>query len=145
MSDHVEHAHGVRSEEDRIDTGKIIAVGVAALVVFFIGSYAAIAYLQDLRASREGPPIPPEIGQNKIGMVEQQLFELSVRGERDRTARRQRLASYGWVDRGAGVVHLPIDRAMDLVAQGIRPMPAPPVEPVPSQAPDLGPGPGGQP
>jgi len=27
------------------------------------------------------------------------------------------LASYGWVDQGAGVVRIPIDRAMDLVLQ----------------------------
>lgn len=36
-----------------------------------------------------------------------------------------RLSSYGWVDETAGVAHIPIDRAMDLlVAQGL---PAPPV------------------
>ena len=27
------------------------------------------------------------------------------------------LSSYGWVDREAGVVRIPIDRAMDLVAE----------------------------
>jgi hypothetical protein len=29
----------------------------------------------------------------------------------------QRLNSYGWVDEKAGVVHIPIDRAMELLAQ----------------------------
>jgi hypothetical protein len=29
----------------------------------------------------------------------------------------QLLNSYGWVDQGAGVVHVPIDRAMQLIAQ----------------------------
>ena len=66
-------------------------------------------------------PIPQELGQSKIGLVEQQLFELSTRGERDRAARQERLGSYGWVDRRAGVVHLPIERAMELTAQGVRP------------------------
>ena len=29
----------------------------------------------------------------------------------------EQLNSYGWVDQNAGVVHIPIDRAMELVAQ----------------------------
>ena len=139
-----EHAHDVRSEEDRIDTAKIVAVGVAALVVFFLGSFAATGYLHLRQSRHQGPPIPPEVGQNKIARVEQQLFELSVRGERDRAAKLRRLGSYGWVDREAGVVHLPIDEAMGLVVKGIRPMP---VE-QPPQPPSLDPLrtlPGGQP
>ena len=40
-----------------------------------------------------------------------------------RAAEAAQLGSYGWVDRGAGIVHIPIDRAMDLVAAeaGARP------------------------
>jgi len=117
-------AHGaVRSEEDRISTARIAWVGVASLVVFFLAGLAASSYLQ-VRQGERGPlPLPAEAGRSKIGMVEQQLLELSVRGERDRDARRERLRSYGWVDRAAGVAHIPIDRAMDLVAKGIRPAP----------------------
>ena len=87
MNPSQEHPHLVRSEEDRIDTPRILAVGVAALVVFFIGSLGAIGYYRMRQARHVGPPIPAEVGQNKIGMVEQQLFELAVRGERDRAAR----------------------------------------------------------
>jgi hypothetical protein len=37
------------------------------------------------------------------------------------------LSTYGWVDRQAGVVHLPIDRAMQMVAErGVPAWPAPP-------------------
>jgi hypothetical protein len=139
-----EPPHLVRSEEDRIDAAKIVAVGVAALVLFFIGSFAAISYMRMRHAQHVGPPIPAEVGQNKIGMVEQQLFELSVRGSRDRAARLRRLGSYGWVDRQAGVVHLPIEEAMSLVVKGVRPMP---VE-QPTEPPSLDPlrvVPGGQP
>ncbi len=119
------HGHGVRSEEDRISSGKVVAVGVGALVVFFFASLAAVSYLR-LRQSEQPPPsIPAELGQSKIGMVEQQIFDLAVRGTRDRTQRLQKLGSYGWVDRDGGVVHIPIDRAMDLVAKGVRPAQAP--------------------
>lgn len=43
-----------------------------------------------------------------------------------RAAETQRLESYGWVDRGRGIVHVPIEDAMRRVAQqGIRGWPAP--------------------
>jgi hypothetical protein len=126
----------VRSEEDRISTGKIVVVGVASLVIFFVASLASGLYLESRRAASGPPRIPPEIGSSKIAMVEQQLFERAGRGQRDREARRERLGSYGWVDRRAGIVHLPIERAMELVAGGARPAPGPGAPPLP---------PGGQP
>jgi hypothetical protein len=43
-------------------------------------------------------------------------------------AERERLSTYGWMDRSAGVVHVPIERAMDLIAvRGLGPLPAAPV------------------
>ncbi len=117
--------HGARSEEDRISTGKIIAVGVGSLLLFFLASLATSAYLQ-VRQGEHGPvPIPPEVGRSKIGMVEQQQFDVAVRGERDRAVRLERLGTYGWVDRSTGIAHVPIDVAMELVAKGVRPSPAP--------------------
>jgi len=125
MSEHAPESHGVRSEDDRVSALPIAAVGAGSLLVFFLASLATVSFLR-LR-QRENPPIPlpAELGQSKIGLVEQQIFELADRGERQRAAQRARLGSYGWVDRQAGVAHIPIDRAMELVAQGIRPMPAP--------------------
>jgi hypothetical protein len=38
---------------------------------------------------------------------------------------RERLETYGWVDRAQGVAHIPIERAMDLVAHGAKPVPGP--------------------
>jgi hypothetical protein len=126
MSDH-EPGHGrTRSEDDRIPTGAIVAVGVGALVIFFLGSFVTLSFLRMKEGDRPPLPVPQELGQSKIGLVEQQLFESASRGRKDLEARRERLGSYGWVDRKAGVVHLPIDRAMELSAQGARPRPTPP-------------------
>ncbi len=119
------HDHGVRSEEDRVPVLRLVLVGVGALLIFFLGSLAAVGYLHVRQVERGPIAIPPEIGQSKIGLVEQQQFDLAVRGERDRAARLERLGSYGWVDRSAGVAHLPIDVAMDVVAKGVRPSRAP--------------------
>jgi hypothetical protein len=118
--------HGrVRSEEDRIASSPILVVGAGALVVFFLASWVTLSFLRVKEGDRPLLPVPQEIGLSKIGLVEQQLFESSNRGERDRAAREERLRSYGWVDRKAGVVHLPIDRAMELSAQGVRPRATP--------------------
>lgn len=118
------HDHGVRSEEDQVNALKIVLVGVGALFIFFLGSWAAVAYL-GARMEAHGPVnVPPEIGLSKIGLVEQQPFAQAVRGERAKARQRERLDSYGWVDRQAGVVHIPIEEAMRLVASGVRPGPA---------------------
>ncbi len=117
--------HGVRAEEDRISTGKVVAVGIGSLVLFFLASLATSVYF-DVRHGEHGPvPIPPEVGRSKIGLVEQQQFDLAVRGERDRAVRLERLGSFGWVDRPAGVAHVPIDLAMQLAAKGVRAAPGP--------------------
>ncbi len=44
-----------------------------------------------------------------------------------------RLTTYGWVDKNAGTVHIPIDRAMDLLSQrGLSERAGPPPPPVPA-------------
>jgi hypothetical protein len=125
---------GSRSEEDRIHTGKIVWVGVGALVVFFIASVGTTTYFNMTVASRPKLAIPAEVGQSKIGMVEQQLFELSRRGENDRAARLRKLGAYGWMDRERGLVHMPIERAMELAAKGVRAPSATPGAPTPGGA-----------
>jgi len=119
------HGHEARSEDDRVSSGKVIAVGVASLVVFFFASLAAGSYLRLRQSEHPRVPPPPEIGKSKIAMVEQDMFDVAVRGTRDRAQRLEKLASYGWIDREAGVVHMPIERAMELVTKGVRPAQAP--------------------
>jgi hypothetical protein len=121
---HAEHRdaehHGVRQEEDRISTGRIVLVGIGSLAIFAIGiAFVAVDWHARMSAATP-PPIPAEAGRSKIGMVEQQVFEVARRGERDRLIRLERLGSYGWVDRRTGVAHIPIDGAMQLVEKGVR-------------------------
>jgi len=122
-----EHEHGAAhppAEEDVLPSGQIYLVGVIALVVFFVGSVAAGVGMKAIQRQQnpEGPAlVPHEGGQGKIGIVEQRLFEHSNMGPTWREAAHQRLDSFGWVDREKGIVHIPIDRAMDMVEKGAHP------------------------
>jgi len=122
-----EDVHGAAhppTEEDFVPTKRIVMVGVAALFVFTVGSVAAGLAMRQLRRelNPDGPPPwPAEAGKAKIGMVEQRLFEHANQGPAWRAWSEQRLSSVGWVDQQKGIVHIPIDRAMDLVEKGQRP------------------------
>lgn len=122
MSEHAS-AHPP-AEEDRLPSGKIYAVGIVALIVFFLGSLAAGLSMRAVRleVNPTGPaPLPQEAGRAKIGMVEQRLFEQSNMGPVWREAAHHRLATFGWIDKEKGIVHVPIERAMELVEKGARP------------------------
>ena len=43
------------------------------------------------------------------------LIQLDTRAEEERERQRERLHGYGWVDRDAGVVHVPIEQAIERV------------------------------
>ncbi|HEY7724739.1 MAG TPA: hypothetical protein VH880_05365 [Anaeromyxobacteraceae bacterium] len=124
MSDQA-HAPGGHppAEADRIGTWTIVAVGVAALVLFAASSAVTLAWMHRARAQMNPAydQAPRAAGQRKIGIVEQQLFENANRAESMRRAQLRRLSSYGWVDREKGVVRIPVERAMDLAARGERP------------------------
>ncbi len=116
--------HRPRAEEDVVPAGRLIAIGIGALVIFFIGSVAMTLVLGAKRAALlpEGPPpIPAEAGKPKIGMLEQVLFENQTRAAQLKRAKLEQLDGYGWVDRRAGIIHIPIAEAMDRVAKGERP------------------------
>lgn len=125
------HQGHAPSEEDRISTGPILWVGIGSLVVFFLASFVATGYLHLEVGRRPALPLPREVGQSKIGMVEQQLFDLPQRGERENETKLDRLGSWGWADRERGMLHMPIERAMELTVEGVRPPPGPPPAPAP--------------
>lgn len=94
----------------------VLMVVLVGLAVLFKGYGYLDRYLDKRRA--QGEP-----GSNSLVRM-QPNYEgplLQIRPEQD-LHRMQRanagdLRGYGWVDRGKGVVRLPIDRAMELVAQ----------------------------
>lgn len=134
------NAHGVAAEPDVVKTSVAVGLGVVlvgaaiagALLTFLIfrrhektevkKDEASIAAAGMERREDAAPPLP-------------RLQVQPVRHWREfRSAEMERLATYGWMDRTSGVVHIPIDRAMDLVAErGIGPLAplVPPPAPTP--------------
>jgi hypothetical protein len=108
----------------------ILAFGIALLIVMGLVLVVATATNILLLGHLPSAPIPPANLQNApiptlppAPVLEaepgQQLQQL--RSEEDKL-----LHSYGWVDQKAGIVHIPIDRAMDILAQRglpVRPTP----------------------
>lgn len=124
---HDGHAPGHESE-DAIDYKKVILVGVFSLAAFALGTIWAVAILHHETAKAHvstGVPRVPALGQAEIGIVDQVLFEGDHRLASWRAERAARLNGYGWVDRSKGLVHIPIERAMDEVASGMLPDGAP--------------------
>jgi hypothetical protein len=95
---------------------KLVAVGVAALVVFGAATVWSARILRSTaRTLQPTGPIAPgkDVGRPEIGIVDQTPFETTRGADRYRRTDLEKLNSYGWVDRDKGIIHLPIDRAID--------------------------------
>ena len=102
--------------DEHVASFKIVAVGVIALLVFGAATVWSARILDRTARtlSPAGPlPVGKEIGKPEIGIVDQTPFEITRGGEKYRREALQRLNSYGWVDPQKGVIHVPIDKAID--------------------------------
>lgn len=126
MTEPSQQGHAAGGHEPRDLNLRVVGMFLAGMVVTVILVLALMAWLFDYFAAagarREGrpsallsaPQIPPEP-------------RLQVNGPADLkallAAEHAQLESYGWVDRNAGIVRIPIERAMKLLAE--RGLPAP--------------------
>ena len=114
----VERGHEERDASVRTILGVAAGlVGISAVITVAI--YFHLEGLWRLR-QRALPPASPVAAALPSAPPEPRLETAESLGLRDlRAAENAQLHGYGWVDRGAGIVHVPIDRAMDLVAQEV--------------------------
>jgi hypothetical protein len=106
--------------EESIHWGKVIGVGVGAIALFTIATLVSyrVMTVREKELQPLGPdPLPHQIGQNEVGIVDQVPFDVTRALEVYRNDRNRRLESWGWVDRKAGLVHMPIEEAMDAVVK----------------------------
>ena len=117
---HTNAAAGGHETRD-VSVRPIVLAGLGLLVVLLATSAGAWWLLAQYQAreARESPPASPlarEYGRSEPPAPRLQTDPLAdlraLRAEED-----ARLTSYGWVDRDDGLVHIPIGRAVDLLAE----------------------------
>ena len=106
--------------EEGIRWFAVIGTGVGSILIFAIAIFIAWRYMNLREKSLQpgGPdPVPAEMGKAEVGIVDQVPFDVTRAFQTYRTERVERLSSWGWMDRKQGTIHMPIDRAIDLVVQ----------------------------
>jgi len=143
MSEELNHGHaghGTSFEREDLSTRGVfvfmIGLSIVGLVIYFIivGMYSFLDKYEHEQMSTASPlapstdvtarriPYDPDHGdyvQRKFKDNGTPILEHDERGEFKKFLLDQedQLNSYGWVDQNAGVAHIPIDRAMDLIVE----------------------------
>lgn len=99
-------------------SGVLISLVLAGMYKYLAGPNVSLFEHRAALSVYSTQPQPPQPQLQHDPVADKNLF-LGLQ--------QQRLNSYGWVDEKAGTAHLPIDRAMDLLAQ--RGIPARPPQP----------------
>jgi hypothetical protein len=113
----------------------LVALAIGGVIVHFVAQ--GLFKFLDYRFETSQPPvsplvknapsdtrrIPPKYNDDYQKYLQEQFpapqLEINERTELNDVRKREEdiLSTYGWVDQNAGTVHIPIDRAMDLLAQ----------------------------
>jgi hypothetical protein len=89
--------------------GAVLILVAVWLVFLYFGHVADAAYSREYPLAHVGAPLPPP----EPRLQTQPREDL----KRLRAAEEEVLHSYGWIDASAGVVHIPIERAMELTLE----------------------------
>lgn len=129
---HAPHSAGRRPGHEQSDArarpivlfGAGLALFVAAVFLVLAWGFDALKAHFDREAAQ---PHPLALEPNPVGPRLQATPERTRREHE--AALNARLARYGWIDRESGVVHVPIERALELVAaEGLPQRQSPPAQ-----------------
>jgi hypothetical protein len=107
-------------EDKNLPYRKIVGVGLASIVIFGLSILWSTSLLRSAEREMQPagpPPLPKGVNQYEVGIVNQRLFSLDQRAAQKRLQQMNRLNTYGWLDKQAGIVHIPVDVAMDMLVQ----------------------------
>lgn len=131
--------HGVSAEPNRV-SGRLVArfsLAVAVLSVAAILLMVALFHWLERGARIRDAAAAEAAGLEQAPERLPPQPRLQINGARHwrefRSSEEEQLESYGWIDRANGVVHIPISRAIDLVAsRGVGALPPGPGAPTPA-------------
>jgi len=142
---HEEHRPGVGFEREDLGSrpifGFLLSLVIVGILIYYL-LWGMFHFLDAYNRQHERPVSPmvvPEEETRTAGRAQIQQFPQPRLEEDERTelndfryGEEQQLNSYGWVDQSAGIVHIPITRAMELIAQrGLPTTPQAGAEPAP--------------
>ncbi|MEX2260810.1 MAG: hypothetical protein WD696_02605 [Bryobacteraceae bacterium] len=123
MAEHTEHTDRPEVRHDMTDVNtKAVLKFVVGLVIALIVSAGLMLFLFDWFAAREtrlSPQPLPIAAEGRMRVPpEPRLQADPPRDMREmRASEEDLLNSYGWVDRRAGVVRIPVDRAIEVMGR----------------------------
>jgi len=107
-----------KSDIDVARLGRIGFVVTSIVAMCFVVAWWLFGFLVRHEVETSGQPHPLA---ETVGRTEPPLPRLQTDPRSDllalRTQEDETLGSYGWVDKEQGIVRVPIDRAMDLIAK----------------------------
>jgi len=113
-------------EKSDLSAKAIVIFGVAlagVLVLTLLVAAWMLGFFASWQAQRDAPPSP--LATTRAGVPEPRLQVEPIKDLRSlRAAEDKILMSYGWVSRDAGIVRIPIERAMQLLVERGLPRPA---------------------
>jgi hypothetical protein len=107
-------------EPDLLPRRRVIDVGITVVVVTAAGVLSAWLLAGHFHASLGGQPYAGQAaaGQpEEVAAMETSLFEERDQGPPPPTESYESLQRYGWVDEDAGLVRIPIGRAMEIYVE----------------------------
>jgi hypothetical protein len=122
---HVQHEPG---DVNAVALTKFGLSMAALIVIFLFGLWGLFEYLKNSVTEAGLPLSPAAMVNNQMQPPEPRLQRHAAQDMRDwRAAEERALHQYGWIDPDKGIVQIPVDRAMDLIAQ--RGLPVAPAAP----------------
>ena len=112
---------GPGHEESDVSIRGIVRFGIGLAVaagVIHVAMWGLFRFL-DTRQSRKDRPVPPLVAAGLARTPPGPRLEPDPIAPRRAMQARENvlLQTYGWVDRGAGAVRIPVDRAMELLVE----------------------------
>jgi hypothetical protein len=125
--------------DSEIDTRAIVKflVWLVLGVAIVVGGIRLLEWRLEAEARRTDVPPSPLVDRTERRLPPEPRLQATPELDLQayRAEERRRAASWGWVDEKAGVVHIPVERAMDIVAaRGLPARPQPGTNPVPAPA-----------
>ncbi len=119
-TEHNAHGHGPGHEKSDANVRSLAAFAAGLVVLMLAGMFVMrMMYVQmaDYQI-RHDPPLSPLAAELPAHPPEPRLQVTPAQELREvRKQEQEKLSSYGWVEPNAGVVRIPVERAMELVVE----------------------------